>query len=123
MSSVSFKVTGFGGDVVINDDIIDATEAVKNKQELANAINFYEKSLPSRIIHPDTSIIMNIQQRLSKGDITGVITGNPALRRQYEFIVLKAIAEDDEVFVFPCSGKIKVRKAGKFFGKEIRTCI
>lgn len=113
LSSIGFKITGFGGDIVINDDIIDATEASKDKQELANAITFYKDSLPSRIVHPDTSIIMNIQQRLAPGDITGVIQGNPALRKQYEFIVLKAIAEEDEVFVFPCSGKIKVRKKGE----------
>lgn len=105
-------MTGYGGDVIINDDLTNAEVARKDKEEMANAWAYYQNTLPSRINNPDECIIMNIQQRLAPNDITGHILNDPKLAERYIFIVLPAIFEKETYIVCPISGKIFHYKKG-----------
>lgn len=105
-------MTGYGGDVIINDDLTNAETARKDKEEMANAWSYYQNTLPSRINNPNECIIMNIQQRLAPNDITGHILNDPKLADRYIFVVLPAIFEKETYLVCPISGKIFHYKKG-----------
>lgn len=104
--------TGYGGDVIINDDLTNAETARKDQAEMANAWAYYQNTMPSRINDPDKSIIMNIQQRLAPNDIAGHIMNDVKLKDRYTFITLPAIFQEDTTLVFPISGRIKHFKKG-----------
>ena len=110
--------TGYGADIIINDDIVSAEHAVKDMMVMANAISYYRNTMPSRINNPNTGIIMNIQQRLAPGDVTGFIMGDKDLASQYTFTVIKAIATDDETLIFPISGRTVFRAKGSALWPE-----
>lgn len=105
--------TGYGADIIINDDIVSAEHAVKDMMVMSNAISYYRNTMPSRINNPEKGIIMNIQQRLAPGDVTGFISADPELRSEYVFVEIKALAEVDEVWVFPTNGLIVERGKGE----------
>lgn len=98
--------TGFGADLICNDDITSAEQARKDKQELANAISYYRNTMPSRINDVSNYVIMNVQQRLAPGDVAGTIMDDAALSAEYIFVVLPAIFEKETYLVCPITGKI-----------------
>lgn len=98
--------TGFGADLICNDDITSAEQARKDKQELANAVSYYRNTMPSRINDTSNYVIMNIQQRLAPGDVTGTIQDDAALSGQYIFVVLPAIFDKETYIVCPITGTI-----------------
>lgn len=110
--------TGYGGDIIINDDITNAETARKDKEEMNNAWSYYQNTMPSRINNPDKSFILNIQQRLAPNDITGHILNDKNLREQYEFVVLSAICRKNTVLVCPISGELIVYEKGEGLWKE-----
>lgn len=69
-------LTGYGGDMIINDDLTNAMTAYKDKTEMENAWQYYQNTMPSRINDVKKSAIFNIQQRLGINDITGRIHKN-----------------------------------------------
>lgn len=104
--------TGYGGDVIINDDLTNAETARKDKAEMANAWSYYQNTMPSRINDINKCIIMNIQQRLAPNDIAGHIMNDEHLREQYVFVTLPAIFQKDTYCVCPISGDILHFKKG-----------
>ena len=110
--------TGYGGDVIINDDLTNAESARKDKEEMNNAWNYFRNTMPSRINDINKCIILNIQQRLAPNDITGLILNDQKLKNQYCFIDLPAIFSEKTHLIFPISGKIKTFEEGDFLWKE-----
>lgn len=110
--------TGYGGDIIINDDLTSAETARKDQAEMANAVAYYRNTMPSRINDPKKSIIMNIQQRLAPNDVAGHIMNSPDLRNRYIFITLPAIFQKDTHLIYPISGKIKTYKEGESLWPE-----
>lgn len=110
--------TGYGGDVIINDDLTNAETARKDKEEMNNAWNYYQNTMPSRINDINKCIIMNIQQRLAPNDITGHILNDNNLSNQYIFITLPAIFSKTTYLVYPISGKVKKFEKGDVLWKE-----
>ena len=104
--------TGFGADIIINDDIVSSEHAKKDKEVLANAQSYWRNTMPTRRNQGESSIIWNIMQRLAPGDISGMIESDEELASQYSKTVIKAIATEDSVIIYPCSGKTKVLKKG-----------
>lgn len=104
--------TGYGGDIIINDDLTSAETARKDKAEMSNAWNYYQNTMPSRINDIEHCLIMNIQQRLAPNDITGHIQADAALSAEYTHVVLPAIFEKDTYVVCPISGDVIVFKKG-----------
>ena len=110
--------TGYGGDVIINDDLTNAETARKDQAEMSNAWSYYQTTMPSRINDINKCIIMNIQQRLAPNDIAGHIMNEPKLAARYVFITLPAIFQRDTVIIFPISGQVKYLKKGDFLWPE-----
>lgn len=110
--------TGYGGDIIINDDLTNAETARKDQAEMSNAWAYYQNTMPSRINDINKCIIMNIQQRLAPNDIAGHIMNEPKLAARYVFITLPAIFQHETIIVFPISGQIKRLKKGDFLWPE-----
>lgn len=110
--------TGYGGDVIINDDLTNAETARKDQAEMANAWSYYQNTMPSRINDISKCIIMNIQQRLAPNDITGHILNDAKLVNQYTFVVLPAIFSKKTYLVCPISGDIITYEKGECLWPE-----
>lgn len=111
-------MTGYGGDIIINDDLTNAETARKDKEEMNNAWSYYQNTLPSRVNNIEECIIFNIQQRLAPNDITGHIKNDKKLDEQYVHVCLPAIFQKTTYVVFPMSGKIIKFKKGDFLWPE-----
>lgn len=98
--------TGYGGDVIINDDLTNAETARKDMAEMNSAWSYFQNTMPSRINDINKCIIMNIQQRLAPNDITGHILSDRKLAQQYTFVTLPAVCQVDTDLVCPISGDI-----------------
>ena len=110
--------TGYGGDVIINDDLTNAETARKDQAEMSNAWSYYQNTMPSRINDINKCIIMNIQQRLAPNDIAGHIMNDSKLCSTYAFVTLPAIFSKDTYIVCPISGEIISYKKGDFLWPE-----
>ena len=111
-------LTGYGGDIIINDDLTSAEAARKDKEEMANAWSYYQNTMPSRINDPSKCIIINVQQRLAPNDITGHIMNDLKLASQYIFVVLPAIFKKKTYLICPISGDIITYDVGESLWKE-----
>ena len=111
-------LTGYGGDMIINDDLTNARTARKDMTEMQNAWSYYKDTMPSRINNMSKSVIFNIQQRLGINDITGHILKEKNLRERYIFISLPAIFEKETYLICPISGKIIHYNTGDGLWKE-----
>ena len=111
-------MTGYGGDIIINDDLTNAESAKKDKEEMNNAWSYYQNTMPSRINNINKCIIMNIQQRLAPNDITGHIMKNSKLSKKYIFVVLPAQFDIDTYIICPISGDVLIYKNGDYLWEE-----
>ena len=110
--------TGFGADVILADDLISSVNAQKDKGILRNAVEFFRKTLPTRLNSKVTGVVWQIQQRLAMGDITGNILKDKGLSKMYSHTELQAVAKNDITLVYPCTGKVKVIKKGDLLWEE-----
>lgn len=110
--------TGYGGDVIVNDDLTNAETARKDMAEMENAWSYYKNTMPSRINDINKCIIMNIQQRLAPNDITGHILGEDALAKTYVFVVMPAYFEKTTHYICPISGEIITWHKGEYLWPE-----
>lgn len=112
------SMTGYGADIIMNDDLTNAEAARKDKEEMTAAIQYYRHTLPSRINDQKKYVIFNIQQRLAPNDITGNIMNDAALSEMYTFIVLPAIFQKKTYIVFPISGEVMMFEKGSPLWEE-----
>ena len=110
--------TGYGGDVIINDDLTNAETARKDQAEMANAWSYYQNTMPSRINDINKCIIMNIQQRLAPNDIAGHIMNDAHLASTYVFVTLPAQFKKDTYVVCPISGDVVEFKKDSYLWPE-----
>lgn len=68
--SVGGSITGHHGHVVIIDDPLDPA-GEKSEAEAQSAIDWIDKTLPSRILNDEIALKVMIMQRLGEGDPTG----------------------------------------------------
>lgn len=100
------SMTGYGADIIINDDLTNAETARKDKEEMNNAWSYFRNTMPTRINDQSHSVIMNIQQRIAPNDITGRILSQKDLRDMYIHLMIPAIFEKSSYFVCPISGDV-----------------
>lgn len=112
------SATGFGADIIALDDITNAEQARRDKQEMENAWAFMTDTLPSRVNDVSKYLILLVMQRLAPGDITGKILENPSISSQYSFLVLPAQFEEDVAIVCPVSGTVITYKKGDYLWSE-----
>ena len=110
--------TGYGGDVIINDDLTNAETARKDQAEMANAWSYYQNTMPSRINDINKCIIMNIQQRLAPNDIAGHIMNDVHLSNTYVFVTLPAYFAKTTHIVCPISGDVVTFEKGSYLWPE-----
>ena len=110
--------TGYGGDVIINDDLTNAETARKDMAEMENAWSYYKNTMPSRVNDINKCIIMNIQQRLAPNDITGHILAEDTLAKTYCFIIMPAYFEKTTHYVCPISGEVLTWEKGEYLWPE-----
>lgn len=111
-------MTGYGGDIIINDDLTNAEAARKDKAEMESAWAYYQNTMPSRINDINKCIIINIQQRLAPNDITGHIMNDAKLSAQYTFVTLPAVFEKTTYIVLPISGEVVKFEKGSYLWPE-----
>lgn len=110
--------TGRSSELIINDDLISAKQARMDKRAMGNAIAFYRDTMPSRIRDIKKGVVLNVQQRLAPGDITGMILNDDNLSQLYNHISLQAISDRDRVIIMPVSGEIWHLKKGDYLWPE-----
>lgn len=84
-------LTGARGDRVIMDDVMSVNDASSDADRLAINTTFLE-AVPTRLNNPDTSAIVNIQQRLHPEDTIGI---SIAMELGYEALVLPMEFEEE----------------------------
>lgn len=105
------SMTGRGLNYAILDDLVTAQTAVKQREQLRNALRFMQNTLPSRMNKSNEDSVIHIAQRLGPGDVSDFIITE--LGDIYRTVKLQAIAEEDITIVFPCSGEIWELKKGE----------
>ena len=117
--SVSMKgFTGFGADIILNDDLLSVSQAREDGMILAKARDYFKTTMPSRLNNKKTGVIWHIMQRIGRGDISDLIAEDKGLSQIYSHTELQAIYDHDENLVFPCSGKVKQIKKGDLLWEE-----
>ncbi len=112
------SATGFGADIIALDDITNAEQARRDKQEMENAWAFMTDTLPSRVNDITKYLILLVMQRLAPGDVTGRILESPSISSQYAFLVLPAQFEEDTAIVCPVSGTVITYHKNDFLWSE-----
>lgn len=111
--STSMKsFTGRGSNFILNDDLVNVQDARADGKVLQAAKDYVRFTQSTRLNDPKTGVTCHIMQRICKGDVSDMITSDPELSKLYSNTILKALATEDEAFIFPVSGKIWFRKKG-----------
>lgn len=109
-ASTNSRAQGRGGDVVIVDDPLSADAA--NSEILRNETNsWFEHQLPQRLNDPAHSTIIVVAQRLHQNDPCGFLLAQE--NSEWFLLKLPLIAEEDETWTFPISGRVWKRKKGE----------
>jgi predicted phage terminase large subunit-like protein len=109
-ASTNSKAQGRGGDIIIVDDPLSADAAYS--EVFRNETNsWFVQQLPQRLNDPSQSSIILIMQRLHQNDPTGFLLSQED--SDWTLVKLPLIAEEDESWTFPISGRIVHRKKGE----------
>ena len=111
--STSMKsFTGRGSNFILNDDLVNVQDARADGKVLQAAKDYVRYTQSTRLNDPKTGVTCHIMQRICKGDVSDMITSDPELSKLYSNTILKALATEDEAFIFPVSGKVWFRPKG-----------
>ena len=112
-TSVEGTLTGIGGNFIIVDDPIKASDAVS--QVVRKSINdWYDNTLSSRLDNKKDGVIIIVMQRLHLDDLTGHIFKQDG----WNLLSLPALANRDEKYIL-LNGKEVIRKAGEVLCPEL----
>jgi len=101
--------TGYGGNLIVVDDLLKAAEAwSKTSRESAN--RFFDSSLTSRRNNPSQDAFLIVQQRLHEDDLVGhLVKQNP---ERWLVVEIPLEAEETTTYIMPISGRKWIRKKG-----------
>jgi len=114
-TSVGGAAIGRGGDCLLLDDPISASQALSDT-ERKTANEWIDHTFRSRINDPASGVILMIMQRLHEMDPTGFVLAQEPERWVHLSLALEA--EDREVWRFPVSGREVVRDPGSVLMPE-----
>jgi predicted phage terminase large subunit-like protein len=106
-TSVEGTLTGRGGDVIIIDDPMNASD-VNSKVTRERINNWYESALYSRLDDKEKGIILLVMQRLHQDDMSGYLLHKN--RKGWAHLILSAIADGQDDFTWV--GGSHTRKVG-----------
>jgi predicted phage terminase large subunit-like protein len=95
-TSVGGPVTGRGGDIIIIDDPLKASDDVSEVKRPAVNL-WYDGTVLSRLNNQETGIVIIVMQRLHQDDLIG----HALELGEWEILSFPAIAEVDEEYSFP----------------------
>src|ERR1039458_5842135 len=106
--------TGFGGDICIGDDLLNAQDAYSEaKRKSTN--RWLDDTFRRRLNNPAAGAFVHISQRLNEEDPTGhLLEKNPG---EWIHLKIKREAEEDERYEFP-DGRVVERKKGDILQPE-----
>src|SRR5436853_730871 len=114
-TSVGATTMGRGCDTAILDDPVSADQAVSDA-ERTTANTWIDATLRSRLNDPAKGAIIVVMQRLHELDATGfLLEQEPGV---WTHVRIPLVAEEDETWTFPISGRIVQRKAGDILMPE-----
>lgn len=105
-TSVGGTITGKGGDVIIEDDMINPLQAVSDAERKA-AIDMHKMVLSTRIDNPKTGSRVIVEQRTHDQDVSGYVLANES---GWYHLNLPLMAERRTVIVFPKSKREIIRE-------------
>ena len=106
-ASTNSRAMGRGGDFILIDDPLSVDDAYSDSKR-GEVLDWFQHMLPQRLNDPANSPIVMIMQRLHEADPTGfVLEQDPG---EWEHIRLPLLAEEDERWVFPVSGRVVTRR-------------
>lgn len=108
-TSVGGALTGFGGNLIIVDDPLNAADA-QSEAARKRVNEFYSNTLLSRIDNPATGAIVIVMQRLHEDDLAGHLLEKEP--ENWQELRLAAIAEEDETIPVD-ENNFKFRKKGE----------
>jgi predicted phage terminase large subunit-like protein len=109
-ASTNSKAQGRGGDFILIDDPNSADFIYSDS--FRNETNFWlEHQLPQRLNDPSQSAIVLVQQRLHQEDCTGFLLSQE--ESPWTLLKLALVAEEDETWTFPVSGRVWKRRKGE----------
>ena len=106
-TSVGGSITGQGGDILVLDDLINPEQA-ESEAERKRAINFYQKTLLTRLNDKKTGVIVAVEQRTHHQDLSGTVLKEGG----WVHVKIPAEAPAREVVLFPLSGREVTREPG-----------
>jgi len=104
-TSVGGTITGKGGDVIIEDDMINPLQAVSDAERKA-AIDMHKMVLSTRIDNPKTGSRVIVEQRTHDQDVSGYVLANES---GWTHLNLPLIATRETVVVLPISKREVIR--------------
>jgi predicted phage terminase large subunit-like protein len=114
-TSTGSGAEGRGGDIVILDDPMSNKQALSDTERYA-ANRWISATLKQRLNDPATAAIIVVMQRLHEMDTTGYVQKeDPGMWAKIE---LPLVAEKDERWEFPISGRVVTRKEGDVLQPE-----
>lgn len=114
--TVASNVTGFGGNLLIADDLVAAVHG--DSEAYRDAANtFFDRSFYDRLDNKKEDAIVVIMQRLHTQDLIGHIQATRA-HDDWTFLTIPTTAEHDERIIFPLSGEVVERKEGDLLWPE-----
>jgi hypothetical protein len=100
---------GLGADTAVLDDPMSSQQALSVSERYSNN-RWFCNTLLQRLNDPATAAIVVIMQRLHEMDTTGfLLSEDPG---PCTHLVVQLVAEEDERWVFPISGRVVERKKG-----------
>lgn len=105
-TSVGGTITGKGGDVEIEDDMINPLQATSDAERQA-ALDMHTKVLSTRLDNPKTGARVIVEQRTHDQDVSGYVLKHEA---GWTHLNLPMLAERRTVIVFPISKREVVRE-------------
>jgi len=112
-TSIGGTITGKGGDFIVVDDPHNPEE-IDSETIRNGVIEYFRRTLPSRLNDKKTGVIVVVMQRLHEKDLSGHIIEAGG----YEHLQLPAEVSKRTVIHFPVSGRMKIREKGDILWPE-----
>jgi predicted phage terminase large subunit-like protein len=108
-TSVGGTVTGFGGDVLIADDLL-SQDSAHSTAEITATNRWIDSTWSTKQNDPAQSVFVYLSQRVAEDDPTGHVLESQ--KGKFLHLRIPLEAEEDTEFVFPISGRVLQRRAG-----------
>lgn len=112
-TSVGGSITGKGGDRLVLDDLINPEDA-ESKAGREAAIDFYRRTLLTRLDDKKAGAIVVIEQRLHKADLSETVLKEGG----WTYLKVPAVSPARVTVKFPLSGREYIREEGAVICEE-----